>query len=101
MKYKLYITPEAEEDLSEIFEWYENRRKGLGHDFLLQADAGLQLIKRDPFLFAEQYKGVRRCLISRFPYKIFYHTEGRNIIVIAVVYAGRSPKWIKQRIKTA
>ena len=79
MKYKLVIIPEAEEDLSDAFEWYENKRKGLGHDFLLQMDAGLRLIERNPRLFAKQYKGVRSYLIKRFPYKVFYRIESDYI----------------------
>ncbi|MEA1968982.1 MAG: type II toxin-antitoxin system RelE/ParE family toxin [Thermodesulfobacteriota bacterium] len=101
MNYKLSITLEAEEDLKETYLWYESKRKGLGHDFLLQVDAKLQLIERDPLLFTEQYKGVRCSLTKRFPYKILYHTEGQNIIVIAVIYGGRSPKWMKQRIRVS
>lgn len=101
MNYKLSITSEAEEDVKEAYLWYESKRKGLGHDFLLQIDAKLRLIERDPLIFAEQYKNVRCCLTNRFPYKILYHTESQNIIVIAVVYGGRSSKWIKQRMKKA
>ena len=48
MTYKTLITPDAEIDISEAFEWYESRRKGLGHDFPLQIDAGLQCIGRNP-----------------------------------------------------
>lgn len=70
MKYKIAVTPEAEEDLTEAFEWYEGRRRGLGHDFLLQVDAGLRLIERDPRIFATLYKGVRCHLIRRFPQNI-------------------------------
>jgi len=53
MKYELIIRPEAEEDMSQIFEWYEERRKGLGYNFLLQADAGLRFIEKNPLAFAE------------------------------------------------
>lgn len=72
MDNKLSITPEAAEDLKKIYLWYERKRKGLGHDFLLQADAKFSLIKREPYIFPEKYKRVRRCLINRFPYKIFW-----------------------------
>ncbi len=41
MKYKAIIMPEAENDLNETFSWYEDKRVGLGYDFLLQVDAGL------------------------------------------------------------
>jgi len=48
MKYELVIRPEAEQDLTESFAWYEDKRKGLGYDFLLQVDAGLRFIARNP-----------------------------------------------------
>lgn len=91
MNYKLCITQEAEQNLHEIYLWFESKRIGLGHDFLLQVDAKLRMIKRDPLLFSEIYKDVRRCLITRFPYKIFYKFEDQNVVVIAVVYGGRNP----------
>jgi toxin ParE1/3/4 len=99
MEYKLIISPEAEEDLSEAFTWYEERRKGLGHDFLLQINAALRFLERNPLVFPEMYKGVRRHLIKRFPYKIFYLVEGQKVIILGVIYAGRDPEWIKKRIK--
>jgi toxin ParE1/3/4 len=42
MAFNLIVRPEAEQDLSEAFRWYEERRKGLGHDFLLQVYAGFR-----------------------------------------------------------
>jgi len=36
MKYRIIVRPEAENDLKEAFFWYEDKRQGLGHDFLLQ-----------------------------------------------------------------
>lgn len=48
MKYKVIVRPEAEEDLKEAFSWYEDNRTGLGHDFLMHVDAGINFIKRNP-----------------------------------------------------
>jgi len=64
MKYELVIKPEAEKDLSETFEWYEERRKGLGYDFLLQVDASLRFIEKSPLAFHKRYKGTRRHIIK-------------------------------------
>lgn len=86
--------------MSEVFSWYENKRKGLGHDFLLQIESGLRFIEREPYLPKEQYKGVRQYLIKRFPYKIFYRVEQQMVVLLAVVYGGRDPEWIKKRIKS-
>ncbi|MCP4755005.1 MAG: type II toxin-antitoxin system RelE/ParE family toxin [Proteobacteria bacterium] len=99
MKYKLIVTPEAEDDLSKAFTWYEERRKGLGHDFLLQVDAAFRFIERNPFVFPEVYKKTRRYLIKRFPYKILYRVVDPKIVVLAIIYGGRDPEWIRKRME--
>ncbi len=101
MKFELIIKPEAEEDLSETFEWYEARRKGLGYDFLLHIDAGLRFIEKNPLAFPKRYKGTRHHIIKRFPYKIIYRIEDSKVIVLGVIYGGRDPKWIKKKINGA
>lgn len=98
MVYELIIRPEAEQDLAEAFAWYEDKRQGLGHDFLLQINAGFRLLERTPLVFAEQYKGIRRHLIKRFPYKAFYRVDDRRVIILAVLYGGRDPQWIRKRL---
>lgn len=80
MRHRAIIRPEAENDLKEAFSWYEDKRQGLGHDFLLQVDAGLRFIERNPKISPPEYKGVRKYLIKRFPYKIIYLLEKERII---------------------
>lgn len=100
MTYKLIIRPEAEKDLDDAFSWYEERRKGLGYDFLLQIEAGFRFIEKYPLALTDIYKGVRRYIIKRFPYIIFYSIDNHNVIVLAVLHSGRDPEWIKKRIKS-
>ena len=59
MKYRAIIRPEAENDLKEVFSWYEDKRQGLGYDFLLQVDAGLRFIEGNPEICSPEYKGTR------------------------------------------
>lgn len=98
MKYKVIVRPETEDDLKEAFSWYEDKRTGLGYDFLLQVDAGLMFIERNPEIHPSEYKGTRKHLIKRFPYKIIYIVEKTKVIVLAVVHGKRSPKFTKKRI---
>lgn len=98
MKYKVIIRPEAENDLKEAFSWYEDKRLGLGYDFLLQVDAALRFIERNPEIHSSEYKETRKHLIKRFPYKIIYLVEKEKIIVLAVIHGKRSPDLIKKRI---
>jgi hypothetical protein len=56
MKYKLIGRPEAEDELSEAFMWYESKREGLGYDFLLHVDAGFRFIERNPSFLLKNIK---------------------------------------------
>ena len=99
MKYKVIIRFEAENDLKEVFLWYEDKRLGLGYDFLLQVDAGLRFIERNPEICPPEYKGTRKHFIKRFPYKIIYLVEKeKRLIVLAVIHGKRNPDIIKEKI---
>lgn len=98
MAFNLIVRPEAEQDLSEAFHWYEKQRTGLGHDLLLQVDAGFRFLERTPLVFPKIYREIRRHLIKRFPYKIFYLMEETTVVILAVVYGGRDPQWIRKRL---
>jgi len=97
VKYSLIIRPEAEDDLREAYSWYEDKRTGLGYDFLLQVDAGLNFIQRNPTIHPIEYKGTRKHLIKRFPYKIIYLIKNDRIIILGVIHGRRSPGLIKKR----
>ena len=47
MNEKLIIRSEAEAEIEQAFRWYEERRPGLGADFLLCVEESLALIERN------------------------------------------------------
>jgi toxin ParE1/3/4 len=98
MKYRTIIRPEAEADLSNAFSWYEDKRAGLGYDFLLQVEAGLKFIERSPEIHNVGYRGTRTHLTKRFPYKIIYLIEHETVFIIAVLHWKRSPELIGKRV---
>ena len=71
---KLIFAPEAEQDISEAYSWYETRRFSLGEEFLSCVDAGIQKIRRGSELYPVVYEEYRRVLIRRFPYLNFTKT---------------------------
>jgi len=48
MAVELVIVPEAQQDVEEAYCWYEERRMGLGEDFLGCLEACMQTICRMP-----------------------------------------------------
>ena len=95
---ELIIRPEAEEDIKGAFQFYEDCSKGLGSDFLLSIDAILSRIQRNPEIFQKTYKEIRRGLIQRFPYGVFYFAEKERIVVIGVLHCKRNPKTWQERV---
>jgi hypothetical protein len=71
MPYSIVIRPEAERDLSAASIWYNEQRKGLGHEFLDEIAAVMRILANEPRLSAFYYREFRRILLHRFPYKIF------------------------------
>ena len=89
MKWHVLIRPQAESDLREARNWYENQRPGLGDKFLADIGITIQLLARDPECRPEYYRGFRRLLTRRFPYKLFYRLEGNRVIVFRILHARR------------
>lgn len=62
---------------------------GLGAEFLAEIDATIQVLIRDPQRHAVYYRGFRRVLARRFPYKLFYRLEHGQIIVFRILHVRR------------
>lgn len=91
MKYDLTVRPEAEAELAEAFNWYEQQVAGLGSRFLLAVDAAINSIQRDPLQHPILYKNVRRALTRRFPFQVFFIVNDARITIIAVFHGMRNP----------
>ncbi|MDO8342718.1 MAG: type II toxin-antitoxin system RelE/ParE family toxin [Cellvibrio sp.] len=98
MDYQLSVRKEAETDIAEAFDYYESCRKSLGHDFLLAVEASLNKIQRNPVLYKEIHRQIRRVFINRFPYGIYFVIMGNTVIVIGVIHARKNPRhWKKHQ----
>jgi hypothetical protein len=62
MAAKLIISPEAEQDIGDAYCWYEDRRPGLGEEFLSCVDACIQRVCRVLELHAKAHEEYRRAL---------------------------------------
>jgi plasmid stabilization system protein ParE len=95
---KIVIRPETEAEITEAYHYYEAVSEGLGGAFLLAVEACLDGIERSPTMYAAIYKDVRRGLLRRFPYGIFYIVEQEAIVVLACFHARRDPKQWQRRV---
>ena len=85
-------------DLAGAYGCYEEQRAGLGEEFLAAVDASFDAIQEFPEMFARMHGEVRRAIVSRFPYGVFYRIEPRQVVVLTVLHMARDPKlWPQPR----
>ena len=88
----LFLRPEAERDIAGAYRWYEERRSGLGEEFLGCLEAAFETIRRNPTLPRRVHREVRRVLVRRFPYGVHYVVEAERLVVLAVFHGRRDPE---------
>lgn len=98
MARKILVRPEAECDLASSYAFYQECRRGLGDDFLNCVEESFERISKNPFLYPDIHRGIRRALLRRFPYGVFYLVMDGRISVLAVLHAARNPdEWQTRR----
>jgi plasmid stabilization system protein ParE len=91
MNRRFILPPRAENDIQAAFEWYESQRYGLGDEFLVAVRERLEAIRKFPEANPVVYRSIRRAVVSRFPYLIFYIVRPERITVLAVLHHARNP----------
>jgi plasmid stabilization system protein ParE len=91
MTRRVILRPRAQNDLRSAFEWYESQRPGLGESFLAAVQQRLESIAAFPDANRVIYRQIRRAVVSRFPYLIFYVPKAERVDVLAVLHHARNP----------
>ena len=95
---QIIVRPEAEAEVQQAFDWYQEQSEGLGLEFLRAIEACLSGVMRNPFAYmVVEVPNVRRAVVRRFPYTLFYLVDDEAIIVIAVFNVKRQPiDWLRR-----
>jgi len=73
--------------------WYESREKGLGVEFVALVDEAFRRIADSPERWPLWREGrpYRKKVVRRFPYTVFFTTDGESATVLAVAHQRRRP----------
>lgn len=96
------ISDEALDDIKDISKWYETKAIFLGSKFLHEFyNVSITKIctKPDSFLKLRRNGSIRRHIMNRFPYKVFYDNSTDPIKIIAIIHTSRSSHYIRRRLK--
>ena len=88
----------ARAEFSEAAAWYGAQRQDLGIAFITEIDRCVALAVEQPQLYAVIHKGIRRVVVERFPYSVYFRVEARRIVVLAVFHSSRDPGIWKRRV---
>ena len=94
MTWRLLVAPQAEADLRDAFNWYEERSVGLGHAFLEQVENRFNLLITTPQLFRRRFGLFRLAPVERFPYAIYFILDEprQRVAVLRVLHFKQSAR---------
>jgi plasmid stabilization system protein ParE len=98
VKRRLIIRQQAEADIAAAATWYQ--RAGLGQDFLLTIQSALDEAALHPHRFRRLRRRpeVRRVLLKRFPYRVFFILETDRVVVFRVLHSVRHDREWKHNL---
>ncbi len=89
---RLVLRPQAEAELFDARDWYEEQRPGLGGASATEVDMVLARIVQAPLTYPRVQGETRRALVRRFPYAIYFHALADEIVVLGVIHGRRRPR---------
>jgi len=99
----LVIRDEAEPDIAAAVDWYEGQSVGLGIELVRAVEVCVQSIRRWPearrIVFGDLEPPVRRALVRRFPYSIYYVAVPGAVHVLGCLHQHRDPAATRKQIE--
>lgn len=98
-QYKIELSDEAEKDFDKSYQYYANENEKVADNFFQQVDKSLNKISESPDTFQKAYKNVRKYVMKKFPFIIYYQTTQLVVRVIAIFHTSRNPEIWKERVE--
>lgn len=91
MTLPVVLRAEAQAEFQEAFDYYEGQRPGLGVTFAARVQEVFDRISANPQVHAAVLADIRKAVVARFPYCVFYRAHADRVEVIAVFHSSRDP----------
>ena len=89
--------PAAEAELIESAQFYERRVPGLGKEFVEAIDRAVASIAEDPQRWRIIRADVRRYVMPRFPFAIYYRMLPDHLRILTLKHHKRHPNYGRDR----
>lgn len=97
MTLALIILSIAERDLLEAQTWYDIQRPGLGAEFRAAINTTFQQMAEQPLQYPLVHRQLRRAVLRRFPYLIYFRADSDRIVIMACLHSKRHPRIAQTR----
>lgn len=96
---KLRLRSAALEDMAAAVAWYGEQTEALSDDCIGEFEACVARVGRGPDRYPVVLRGVRRALMRKFPYSVYFRVEADVIVVFAVYHQRRDPAVLGRRLR--
>ena len=97
-RYRIRYRLAAVEELQQAIDWYSQRNPAAGQRLRAMVREKIVAIRTHPLLHAADGDGVRRALVSPFPYHVCYRVKGAIVEVLAIAHAHRHQDYWRDRL---
>ncbi|HEY1948850.1 MAG TPA: hypothetical protein VGG97_17715 [Bryobacteraceae bacterium] len=92
------LTSAAEDDVTHGYAWYEERKDGLGLEFIERVEQAIGKIVKSLLGHKRVIRDARKCELEQFPYALWYIAESEeDSIVIGCLHGKRDRVLAKER----
>ena len=97
MNEQIKLLPESQDDLTELYKFYENQAEGLGEYCIDVIFAELDRLKFFAGIHPKLFN-YHRCLTPRFPVSIYYKIVNQDVIIAAILDNRTNPQKSEKRL---
>lgn len=97
MSLRVVFRRATQDELETAVAWYDEQRRGLGEEFLTELGDAIEKAANSPERYPVVFESVRRTVLRRFPYAIYYLQRQDMLVVLAVFHGRRNPMIWKRR----
>lgn len=100
---RIELHPDAQAELRDAALWYDERRRGLGNEFVSEVMRILTKTGEAPALFpswpgmSTRVPIIRQAIVQRFPYLVAFEVHEQHIVVLAIAHSKRRPLYWLER----
>jgi len=91
--YITILSTRAQKEITQAWEWYEERQQILGDRFVKEVINKLRLIEQNPERYPTRYKSYKETSVNIFPFLVIYriNRKKKSVRIVSVFHTSLNP----------